>query len=128
VAVSTRNAAGEEATNTFDFLVLCNGHTSVPYTPEIPGAETFSGRKYHCKNFRDVTPGEYSDKTVCIVAAWLSSFDLFETLYNLGELPQKLVISGRKRNLFNPIKDPEYASMVESGRIVIKPTIDSIDG
>jgi trimethylamine monooxygenase len=126
--VTTRNTANETETRTFDFLVLAHGRTNTPLIPEIPGLDSFTGRTMHVKNFREIQPGEYSGQKVCLVGAFLSGYDFFETLYDQGELPQKLIISKRKHDLFAGIKDSDYLAKVESGQIVHKSTIDRIEG
>jgi len=46
--VTTREVAtGTEATETFDYIAICNGTFSRPKIPDLPGREQFAGRVLH---------------------------------------------------------------------------------
>ncbi|XP_062618566.1 uncharacterized protein LOC134280154 isoform X2 [Saccostrea cucullata] len=52
VTFSPVNKLSEVKTEVFDSVLICNGHNSKPYTPNIPGMELFEGRMIHSKEFR----------------------------------------------------------------------------
>ncbi|WP_187764639.1 flavin-containing monooxygenase [Saccharopolyspora spinosa] len=53
--VHVRSAATGPAgrTETFDYVVVASGAHHVPYLPDIPGRERFTGEVTHCKDLRD---------------------------------------------------------------------------
>ncbi|KOC68206.1 Flavin-containing monooxygenase FMO GS-OX-like 1 [Habropoda laboriosa] len=58
----------------FDAVMVCNGHFSNPNIPEIKGQDIFQGQQLHSHDYR--VPEVFSDKTVVIVGAGPSGFDL----------------------------------------------------
>ncbi|XP_062618681.1 uncharacterized protein LOC134280295 [Saccostrea cucullata] len=52
VTFSPVKKLSEIKTEVFDSVLVCNGHHSEPYTPDIPGMELFEGRMIHSKEFR----------------------------------------------------------------------------
>ncbi|XP_062593555.1 uncharacterized protein LOC134255032 [Saccostrea cucullata] len=52
VTFSPVNKLSEVKTEVFDSVLVCNGHDSEPYSPNIPGMELFEGRIIHSKEFR----------------------------------------------------------------------------
>lgn len=58
----------------FDALIICNGHYSVPYIPEIKGKEIFKGIIIHSHDYRE--PEMFVDKTVVCLGAKSSGIDI----------------------------------------------------
>lgn len=49
-----RYASGSgETSEVFDGVMICSGHHSKPYVPDIPGIETFQGRVLHSHAYKD---------------------------------------------------------------------------
>lgn len=63
----------------FDYVVVANGHFSVPNIPKIEGIEKFQGRILHAHEFRDAK--EFTGQTVLIVGAGHSSEDIGSHCY-----------------------------------------------
>ena len=63
-----------EGVESFDGLVVCNGHYAVPHVPELAGIETFSGRLLHSHNYRE--PAPFADRTVALLGTAASGVDL----------------------------------------------------
>lgn len=58
----------------FDSVMICSGHYSAPFIPDIPGKDTFIGKQYHSKHYRQ--PDPYTDMNVLVVGAGPSGKDL----------------------------------------------------
>jgi len=80
-AVTTRHQ-GRETTETFDGVVVCNGHHWDPRWPEFPGQETFPGTRLHSHSYKEPADlvGSSDDalagKTVVIVGIGNSAVDI----------------------------------------------------
>jgi len=68
----------KEETADFDFLIIACGFFSDPYTPAIPGLETFPGTVIHSIEYS--SPEPFKDKNVAIVGGSLSSVEITEDL------------------------------------------------
>ena len=65
----------EYMTYTFDGVMVCNGHYSVPNCPTIPGLkEYFTGNEIHSHFYR--IPEPFKDKTVAVLGAGASGVDI----------------------------------------------------
>ena len=60
----------------FDYVIVANGHFSVPFIPEYPGMKAFPGRIMHSHDFRDAE--EFRDKNVVILGSSYSAEDVFD--------------------------------------------------
>lgn len=58
----------------FDSVMICTGHYSSPYVPDIPGRDTFKGEHFHSKYYR--APDPYLEKDVLIIGAGPSGIDM----------------------------------------------------
>ena len=74
--VQTRNISNNTyETNEFDGVMVCNGHYSIPNSPEISGLhEYFKGDKVHSHYYRTSEP--FKDKTVVVLGAGASGVDI----------------------------------------------------
>jgi trimethylamine monooxygenase len=63
----------------FDYVIIANGHFSVPSIPQIEGIERFQGRILHSHEFRDAQ--EFTGQTVLIVGAGHSGEDIGSHCY-----------------------------------------------
>ena len=59
---------------TFDYVVVANGHFSTPNIPEFPGIGGFPGRVMHSHDFRDAR--EFAGKKVLLIGSSYSAEDL----------------------------------------------------
>ncbi|XP_058793276.1 trimethylamine monooxygenase-like [Phymastichus coffea] len=57
-----------------DAVMVCNGHYSKYYVPDIPGMETFPGEIFHSIFYRE--PQQFTGKTVVIMGAGSSGTDI----------------------------------------------------
>ncbi|SPO04324.1 related to flavin-containing monooxygenase [Cephalotrichum gorgonifer] len=74
---------------TFDAVVLANGHYSVPYVPRVKGLDEyiqrFPGRVTHSKPYRSPLP--YSGKKVLVIGNSASGIDITKELLGSAQLP-----------------------------------------
>eukprot|EP00359_Climacostomum_virens_P009075 CAMPEP_0204913128 /NCGR_PEP_ID=MMETSP1397-20131031/11127_1 /ASSEMBLY_ACC=CAM_ASM_000891 /TAXON_ID=49980 /ORGANISM="Climacostomum Climacostomum virens, Strain Stock W-24" /LENGTH=468 /DNA_ID=CAMNT_0052084317 /DNA_START=38 /DNA_END=1445 /DNA_ORIENTATION=- len=127
--VTTRDTTGEETKQIFNRVVVANGHSSVPYIPNISGVETFPGKVQHSHNIKKRPQrADYEGKKVVIVGAFPSAWDLIRILVRLDG--QQVIVSATKfgLSLLGRITDPIFASLRESGKIVLTSTIARIEG
>ena len=65
---------GKQATQSFDAVVVCNGHYTEPRSPHLPGSETFPGRQMHTHNYRDAA--SFHRQRVVVIGASASGEDI----------------------------------------------------
>ncbi|KAI1101505.1 putative dimethylaniline monooxygenase [Jackrogersella minutella] len=74
---------------TFDALILANGHYSVPYVPQVKGLDAYiakyPGRVVHSKHYRSPLP--YAGKKVLIIGNSASGHDLTAELVSSASRP-----------------------------------------
>ncbi|KNA16673.1 hypothetical protein SOVF_087100 [Spinacia oleracea] len=77
---SRRNAGndGSEFDETYDAVVVCNGHYTEPRIAEIPGIELWPGRQIHSHNYRISEP--YQDQVVVLIGSSASAVDICRDL------------------------------------------------
>jgi len=68
--------------DTFDYVVVANGHFSTPNVPVFPGLETFPGRVLHAHDFRDAA--EFAGKRVLCIGSSYSAEDIGMQCYKYG--------------------------------------------
>ncbi|MCE6078460.1 SidA/IucD/PvdA family monooxygenase [Agrobacterium vitis] len=72
----------EHYSETFDDVVVANGHFSVPNMPSFPGIEGFLGRVMHAHDFR--AADEFSGKNVLLVGSSYSAEDIGTQCHKYG--------------------------------------------
>jgi cation diffusion facilitator CzcD-associated flavoprotein CzcO len=69
------------ARDTFDAVVVCNGHYSKPHWPaRVPGTELFGGRMMHSKEYDSSLVQELKGQSVLVVGARASATDIAREL------------------------------------------------
>ena len=66
----------------FDYVVVANGHFSVPNAPHFAGFDTFNGRVLHAHDFRDAL--EFKGKDILIIGTSYSAEDIGSQCYKYG--------------------------------------------
>jgi len=113
----------EQTTNYFDYVLVCNGHNSVPYYPkEVSGLENFEGNIIHSHNFRKPDCEEFYGRTLFVGSRW-SGLDLLYQFVDNKRLGGEVDFN----QIFITVPDPDYLScsdnfkpFFENGRIKIK--------
>ncbi|KFM65175.1 Flavin-containing monooxygenase FMO GS-OX-like 2, partial [Stegodyphus mimosarum] len=67
-------ASNERARFVYDAVMVCNGHYSVPYIPEIPGLDTFDGLLMHSHDYREES--KFQNLKVVVLGAGASGIDI----------------------------------------------------
>lgn len=71
-------------TESFDGVLLCCGHHTIPYWPEqFPGQDKFLGEIIHSHDYREPSP--YVDKTVVLIGIGNSSGDIAVDLSKISK-------------------------------------------
>ena len=76
---------GENSEEIFDYVVVCNGHNSVPFYPEkdIKNLKSFTGKVMHAHDFRKPDTEDFDNKNILFVGMRWSGQDL---LYQFTDL------------------------------------------
>eukprot|EP00736_Rhodelphis_marinus_P014327 Rmarinus@m.13776 len=74
----------ESNCESFDHVVVCNGHYSAPAIPDLNNADKFRGSILHSHNYRD--PSFYEDKVVCVIGAAASGTDISREIASTAKL------------------------------------------
>lgn len=72
--IALNYAENKSETFTFDIVLVCNGHFSVPDTPTIEGRKLFLGNQMHSHNYR--TSSRFVNKKVLTIGAGPSGVDI----------------------------------------------------
>jgi len=72
--VTSKEKDGGEKTETFDAVVVCNGHFSKPNIPRIEGMELFRGQLIHSVDYREPYP--FKGMRVVVLGAGASGIDI----------------------------------------------------
>jgi trimethylamine monooxygenase len=75
-------AADRLYTETFDHVVVANGHFSTPNVPSFPGFDKFPGRVLHAHDFRDAN--EFVGKDVLLIGSSYSAEDIGTQCFKYG--------------------------------------------
>ncbi|XP_033755689.1 dimethylaniline monooxygenase [N-oxide-forming] 1-like [Pecten maximus] len=73
-------------TETFDAVMVCNGHNSVPLIPVIPGLDLFHGKVMHSHDYR--YPSEFEGQRVVCLGASSSGQDISLDLSSVAQKVQ----------------------------------------
>ncbi|XP_064211707.1 senecionine N-oxygenase-like isoform X2 [Tribolium castaneum] len=110
----------------YDAVIICNGHYSDPFIPDIPGIESFSGKVKHSHDYR--TPEPYANKKVLILGSGPSGLEISQQISNVAT---KVFISHRSKDAL-PVSDALYQKclvkeFVENRAIFEDGTSEEID-
>jgi thioredoxin reductase len=78
----------------FDAVLVCNGHYDVPFVPNLKGFENFRGEHLHARDYDD--PACHRGKKVLIVGGSMSASDLSS---ELGKYASSVHVSDRNYNV-----------------------------
>lgn len=78
----------------FDYVIVANGHHSVPNVPDYPGVENFKGKTLHSYYFRNAS--EFKGKTILIIGNSISGEDIAVQTYKFGA--KECIISYRSNS------------------------------
>ncbi|KAI3406242.2 hypothetical protein KGF56_001084 [Candida oxycetoniae] len=123
--VTIRQKGGSENAwyqETFDAVVIANGHYTVPYFPHIKGLaeynKTHPGRLIHAKSFRNTQ--EFKDKDVLVIGGSISTVNILQYIVPVAK---SVTDSKRGKHLvFEFINDALISEGIEP-----KPPLEYID-
>ena len=115
--VTSRGPVGSEdarvAVETFDAVVVCNGHYSEPRTPSYANAERWPGVQMHSHNYR--TPdATFEGKKVVVLGAMASGEDLSREIATVASdvvLAARGFVPGAPKNDFPVESYPKNATL-----------------
>jgi len=81
--VSFDNKSGDQIKETYDAVVICNGHYDLPSIPDIPGLEKFPGSIMHSVQY-DV-PQPFEGKRVLCIGARASGTDVAREISSVAK-------------------------------------------
>lgn len=120
---TTRDNASKQ--QLFDYVVVCNGHNSIPYVPleSVKGLDKFGGTVMHSHNFRKPDSEEFEGKNVLFVGIKWSGMDLmYQFLDN-----KRLNGAVKFKKLILNVKEPErisksdnFKKFYDDGSVVVK--------
>lgn len=64
----------EQETHKYNAVMICNGHYTVPFVPNLKGKEKFKGKQWHSHDYRE--PSTFAGKRVLVVGAGPSGTDI----------------------------------------------------
>ncbi|RXK41848.1 hypothetical protein M231_00847 [Tremella mesenterica] len=100
--------------DTFDHVVLSNGHYAEGYIPSIPGLSSFPGKIIHSRYYLD--PEEFRGKNVMVVGSFASGSDLSRQIASLNlpssHLPNSSQIN--QQTYSSSSTDPSSSSNIPS--------------
>lgn len=64
----------DSCTAKYDAVIVCNGHYSDPFIPDVKGREKFCGKQWHSHDYRE--PSCFIGKKVLVVGAGPSGVDI----------------------------------------------------
>lgn len=120
----------ETTTKTFDAVIVCVGHYSVPLVPKLEDQEVFQGTIVHSHNYRE--PAAYRNKVVVCLGAAASGQDVS---LDIATVAKKVVISHNKPPLQtilpdNVVQESGIARVMPHGVVyksgAIEPSVDVI--
>ncbi|KAI1304325.1 hypothetical protein F5Y03DRAFT_358034 [Xylaria venustula] len=109
----------------FDAVVVASGHYHIPFVPDVPGLsdwkDRFPGRVFHSKSYR--TPEPFRGKTVLLVGAGASAFDIAREVDALGGK----IIQSRRKSKYD-LTGPRLPAAVQRVEMVAKFIANEADG
>ena len=82
-AADGRETEGRAQNQTYDALVVCNGHYSAPRCPEVEGSEIFPGTVMHSHNYR--VNEAFKGQVVVLVGASASGEDICREIAEVAD-------------------------------------------
>ncbi|XP_076659167.1 senecionine N-oxygenase [Halictus rubicundus] len=99
----------------FDAVMVCNGHYFEPSVPKLKGHDLFQGRQLHSHDYR--TPEIFTDKTVLVIGAGPSGMDL---ALDISKKATRVILSHHLKDPIgtvfpeNVIQKPDVKELIEN--------------
>ena len=82
--IQFRSNGSEPKTETFAYVVVASGRFNNPFTPSLPGLESFSGSQGVIHGFQYKDPASFREKRVLVVGCAISALEIASDLAMLG--------------------------------------------
>ena len=106
----------------YDYVIIANGHFSTPNEPVFEGKETFTGSQFHIHNFRKFDDKDFKGKNVLLVGARYSATDLINHMFFYGTKdrinPNQVFITSRDASTLS--KSEMYSELISEGSLKVK--------
>ena len=88
----SKNIENEIFEETFDYVIVCNGHNSSPYVPEgdLKNLDEFQGKIIHAHNFRRPDTQDFIHKNILCVGMKWSGMDILYQLTKIKEIRSQI--------------------------------------
>ncbi|KAG5680244.1 hypothetical protein PVAND_009766 [Polypedilum vanderplanki] len=111
----------------FDYVLVCNGHFSVPHMPQFEGQKVFKGSQIHSHEYR--IPNVFTDQRVLVIGAGSSGTDLSQEISSKAE---KVFWSHHLKShvnlkMTNIIQKPDISKFSEDGVLFSDGTFEKIN-
>ncbi|KAL4438319.1 hypothetical protein ABPG74_009742 [Tetrahymena malaccensis] len=101
-----------------DYVVVANGHYSVPNIPYIPNKDIFKAETIHTHNYRENHISKFQNKHLVIYGCGFSSQDIFYILLKKTpqhQRPSKITVIGNEKIIGYFKQTKNYLSEIENG-------------
>ncbi|XP_051121808.1 flavin-containing monooxygenase FMO GS-OX-like 4 [Andrographis paniculata] len=85
-----RDDGGDDDSEVYDAVVICNGHYTEPRVAELPGIDVWPGKQIHSHNYR--VPDPFRNQIVVIIGGAASSDDISR---DISKVAKEVHISSR---------------------------------
>ncbi|XP_006622656.1 senecionine N-oxygenase-like [Apis dorsata] len=120
-----RNIILEES---FDAVMICNGHYFEPNIPNLKGQKIFQGEQLHSHDYR--VPDIFTDKTIVVLGAGPSGMDL---ALEISKKAKRIILSHHLKDPIgtvfpdNVIQKPDVKELTKHGVLFKDDTNESVD-
>ncbi|XP_021768429.1 flavin-containing monooxygenase FMO GS-OX-like 4 [Chenopodium quinoa] len=97
---------GSEFDETYDAVVVCNGHYTEPRIAEIPGIEQWPEKQIHSHNYR--LPESYRDQVIVLIGSSASAVDICR---DLAKFAKEVHVVSRSKPEGSFGKQPGYDNL-----------------
>ncbi|EAR84952.1 flavin-binding monooxygenase-like protein (macronuclear) [Tetrahymena thermophila SB210] len=114
-----------------DYVIIANGHYSVPNYPYIPNKDVFKAQTLHTHNYRENHIQDFQNKHLVIYGCGFSSQDIFYILLKKtpeNQRPSKITVIGNEKIIGYFKQTKSYLQEIESGLLTfLSPCIKEFD-
>ena len=123
---------GQQKTAHADYVIVANGHNQVPYMPDLPGSDSFTGNIIHSRDYRHPDDPLFKQKTVLLLGAGYSGLEMvvqFLAHPKIGETDvKKIYFCGNVTTGLKMQSTTDFKAWIENGKLeLIEGRIERIE-